>query len=53
MERSWVLAKALETLQRDFGYTPYLYKHYESVFTRFYQCFILPRKIGIDKPPVS
>ena len=24
-------------------------KHYESVFTRFYQGYILPRKFGIDK----
>lgn len=24
-------------------------KHHESIFTRFYQCYILPRKFGIDK----
>jgi N-acetyl sugar amidotransferase len=40
---------ALETLQRDFGFRPYLYKHYESIFTRFYQGYILPRKFGVDK----
>ena len=33
----------------DYGYKPYPYKHYESVFTRFYQGYILPEKFGIDK----
>jgi len=28
---------------------PYGGKHYESVFTRFYQGYILPKKFGIDK----
>jgi len=40
---------ALQVLQRDFGYRPYPYKHYESVFTRFYQGYLLPVKFGIDK----
>jgi N-acetyl sugar amidotransferase len=42
-------AEALETLQREVDYKPYPYKHYESVFTRFYQAYILPRKFGYDK----
>jgi hypothetical protein len=42
-------AQALLVLQRDYGYKPYLYKHYESIFTRFYQGFILPEKFGVDK----
>jgi N-acetyl sugar amidotransferase len=37
------------TLKDKFHYKPYPYKHYESVFTRFYQGFILPKKFGIDK----
>lgn len=41
--------EALEVLQRDFSYKPYLYKHYESIFTRFYQGYILPKKFGVDK----
>jgi N-acetyl sugar amidotransferase len=41
--------EALRVLQSEFGYKPYPYKHYESVFTRFYQGYILPRKFGIDK----
>ena len=40
---------ALEVLVKDFDYKPYPYKHYESVFTRFYQGYILPKKFGIDK----
>lgn len=42
-------ADALEILQRDFRYKPYPYKHYESVFTRFYQGYLLPMKFGVDK----
>lgn len=31
------------------GWTDYGGKHHESVFTRFYQGYILPKKFGIDK----
>lgn len=41
--------EALQMLERECGYRRYPYKHYESIFTRFYQGFILPRKFGIDK----
>lgn len=41
--------EALEVLKREVGYKPYPYKHYESVFTRFYQGYILPKKFGVDK----
>lgn len=43
---------ALDLLVRRYGYKPYPYKHYESVFTRFYQGYILPRKFGVDKRKV-
>jgi len=36
-------------LTEKYNYTPYQYKHYESIFTRFYQGYILPRKFNIDK----
>lgn len=36
-------------LVKEIGYRPYPYKHYESVFTRFYQGYLLPRKFGVDK----
>ena len=41
--------RALEVLQKDFGYKPYPFKHYESIFTRFYQGYILPKKFNVDK----
>lgn len=40
---------AVEHLKKKYGYISYPYKHYESVFTRFYQGYILPEKFGIDK----
>jgi hypothetical protein len=40
---------AVKLLQNECGYKPYPYKHYESVFTRFYQGHILPKKFGYDK----
>lgn len=39
----------MKELVERFEYKPYPYKHYESVFTRFYQGYILPRKFGVDK----
>lgn len=41
--------EAIRILEKEFQYKPYPYKHYESVFTRFYQGYILPKKFGIDK----
>ncbi len=42
-------AAAIAELQREVGWRAYGGKHYESVFTRFYQGYFLPRKFGIDK----
>ena len=36
-------------LTEKFGWRDYGGKHYESVFTRFYQGYILPTKFGVDK----
>jgi N-acetyl sugar amidotransferase len=41
--------EALDLLENNFGYKRYPYKHYESIFTRFYQGYILPKKFGVDK----
>jgi N-acetyl sugar amidotransferase len=41
--------EALRILEGEYGYKPYPYKHYESIFTRFYQGWILPHKFGVDK----
>lgn len=40
---------AIKILKESFDFKPYPYKHYESVFTRFYQGYILPVKFGVDK----
>jgi N-acetyl sugar amidotransferase len=40
---------ALNFLENEYGYKRYPYKHYESIFTRFYQGHILPVKFGVDK----
>lgn len=40
---------ALALLEQNYGYKRYPYKHYESIFTRFYQGYILPEKFGVDK----
>ncbi|EOS81948.1 hypothetical protein C817_00119, partial [Dorea sp. 5-2] len=37
------------TLQREFGWEPYANKHFESVFTRFYEGYWLVKKFGYDK----
>lgn len=41
--------EAMDYLKDKYQYKPYPYKHYESVFTRFYQGFILPEKFEVDK----
>ena len=41
--------EAINLLKNRINYRPYPYKHFESVFTRFYQAYILPKKFGVDK----
>jgi len=41
--------EAVNTLIENFNYKPYKYKHGESIFTKFYQGYILPKKFNIDK----
>jgi len=36
-------------IQQEFDWRDYGGKHYESIFTKFYQAFILPKKFNIDK----
>lgn len=40
---------AIDTLEREVGWKYYGGKHFESIFTRFYQGFILPEKFKVDK----
>jgi N-acetyl sugar amidotransferase len=41
--------EALRVLQDELGWRYYGGKHYESIYTRFYQGYILPEKFGYDK----
>ncbi len=42
-------AKALKVLKEKVGYKEYGRKHGESVFTKFFQNYYLPKKFGYDK----
>jgi len=42
-------SETLDVLEKHYGYKRYPYKHYESIFTRFYQGYILPKKFNVDK----
>jgi N-acetyl sugar amidotransferase len=42
-------ANAKKTIATELGWRDYGGKHYESVFTKFYQAYILPQKFKIDK----
>lgn len=42
-------AQAIQTLECECGWRPYPQKHYESVWTRFYQGVYLVEKFGFDK----
>lgn len=40
---------SMELIQRELGWRHYGGKHYESIYTRFFQGYLLPRKFGFDK----
>lgn len=40
---------ALQLLEEKFGYQRYKNKHYENIFTRWYEGYYMPRKFGYDK----
>jgi len=48
----YVKEEVKELISDKLGWRDYGGKHYESVFTRFYQGYILPQKFGIDKRKV-
>lgn len=41
--------EAMRVLQDELGWVYYGGKHYESVYTRFWQGYVLPRKFAVDK----
>ncbi|ABK45582.1 ExsB family protein [Magnetococcus marinus MC-1] len=42
-------AEVKQIIQQELGWRDYGGKHFESIFTRFYQGYILPTKFGVDK----
>ncbi|MBI2389035.1 MAG: N-acetyl sugar amidotransferase [Deltaproteobacteria bacterium] len=42
-------SEAMDVLKNQLGWTYYGGKHYESIYTRFFQAVILPQKFGADK----
>jgi len=40
--------EAMELLHQKYGWTKYENKHYENVFTRFFEGYYLPHKFGFD-----
>jgi len=40
---------AMEIIQNELGWKDYGGKHHESIYTRFFQSYILPKKFKIDK----
>ncbi len=41
--------EVIEFMKKNIGWVPYGGKHHESLYTRFYQGYILPKKFGADK----
>ncbi len=41
--------EALEVIKKELDWQDYGGKHFESIFTRFYQGYILPKKFNVDK----
>jgi len=46
---TYVKEEAMEIIQYELDWTYYGGKHYESLFTKFFQAYILPEKFGFDK----
>ncbi len=45
----YVKKDAIELLEKELGWRNYGAKHYESIYTKFFQGYILPEKFSIDK----
>jgi N-acetyl sugar amidotransferase len=45
----YVKSDAVKILQEELGWENYGGKHHESIYTHFYQAYILPTKFGFDK----
>ena len=45
----YIKTDAIEFLKKKFGWEEYSHKHYESIFTKFYEGYWLINKFGFDK----
>lgn len=45
----YIKKDVIKELHDKFGWEPYKNKHFESIFTRFYEGYWLPAKFGFDK----
>lgn len=45
----YIKKDVIAELQQEFDWEPYTNKHFESIFTRFYEGYWLPVKFGYDK----
>ena len=45
----YIKEQAIQELTDRFGWQKYLQKHHESRFTKFIECFWLPKKFGFDR----
>ncbi len=45
----YIKSEIKEIIKAELGWRDYGGKHHESLITKFYQCYILPQKFGIDK----
>jgi len=41
--------RAMQFLETEFGWRRYEGKHFESIYTRWFQGYLLPKKFGMDK----
>jgi N-acetyl sugar amidotransferase len=46
--RPYIKENALKLLTKEYGWTPYPQKHFESRFTKFYEGYWLPERFGFD-----
>ncbi len=46
---NYIKTDAKELITKELNWNDYSGKHYESIFTKFYQSYILPVKFGVDK----
>jgi N-acetyl sugar amidotransferase len=45
----YIKKEAEQELSKRFGWQKFVHKHHESRFTRFFECYWLPKKFGYDK----